>query len=458
VIAPARRAAYEALHAVTTGSLDLPAALSASRDRLRDPRDRALAGEIVIGALRWRAALDAVMAGVARRPMSKLDPEVADILRIGLYQLWHLQRVPPSAVVNDAVELTRVARRGRASALVNASLRAFCRSDPGAFLPPRPSDPSAAPDGALEYLSVALSHPRWLVSRLLARHGFSDTERWLQFNNAAAPLTLHVNPLKTSVPVLRSALESEGLVVELAQFAPGGLLVREGNPLGSPRHAAGDFIVQDEASQLVGHVVDARPGDRALDACAAPGGKTLVLWGDARGKAQIVAADVRPRRIALLRQTLARTAVGATVLQMDLRSGVPFRDVFDRVLVDAPCSGLGTVRRDPDIKWHREESELSGLASMQVTLLRNAAAAVRPGGRLVYATCSSEPEENDAVVEAFLSESRQFAPAGREWLADSQHGSRLAHVCDDGGRLRTFPHVHGLEAFFAAVLVKAKGV
>jgi 16S rRNA (cytosine967-C5)-methyltransferase len=257
---------------------------------------------------------------------------------------------------------------------------------------------------------------------------------------------------------VRSALESEGLAVEVARFAPGALLVRDGNPMSSPRYRAGDFIVQDEASQLVAHLADARPGERLLDACAAPGGKTLVLSCDAAAQARLVAADVRPKRLALLRDTLARTGVDAALLQMDLRGAVPFRAAFDRVLVDAPCSGLGTVRRDPDIKWRREEAELSGLANMQLGLVRNAAAAVAPGGRLIYATCSSEPEENDGVVAAFLSEDRRFSPAGAALLEAGQHWSRLSRVCDEHGWLRTLPHAHGLEAFFAAVLVKAEAV
>jgi 16S rRNA (cytosine967-C5)-methyltransferase len=456
VIAPARRAAYEALHAISGGGQDLPAALAASRDRLPDPRDRALASEIVIGVLRWRSALDHMAEALVRRPLAKLDTEVVDILRLALYQLWHLERVPASAIVNDAVELTRVARRGRASALVNAALRAFGRLDAASLLPAAPDDPDASTGAAVEYLAITLSHPRWLVERWLSRFGFTATESWLRFNNGHAPITLRANTLRTSVENVRSALLRERIVAEPARHAPGALVVRDGNPLTAEGFATGEFLVQDEASQLVAHMADARPGERLLDACAAPGGKTLVLACDAGGAARVVAADARTARIALLRETLRRTGIPAAIVQIDLRDPAPFEPVFDCVLVDAPCSGLGTLRRDPDIKWGRQESDLPALAAAQRQLLSNAADAVRAGGRLIYATCSSEPDENDGVVSAFLAERAEFAAASRAELARLSYWPVLSPLCDELGWFRTLPHRDGLEAFFAAVLVKAK--
>lgn len=450
MIAPARRGAYRALRAIFAEGIDLPAALARERDPLHDPRDRALTGEIVFGVLRWRAALDFMIERLARRPVAKLDPEVVDILRVGLYQLWHLQRVPPSAVVNDAVALTRIAHRGRASGLVNATLRGFTRTGADRLLPS--TEKTAAS------LSVVLSHPRWLVERWLARFGYDAVERWLTFNNSPAPLTLRVNTAKTALPSLQAALARQAVTTGLAHYAPDALTVAEGNPVGSIEFEAGEFIVQDEASQLVAHMSGVRPGERVLDACASPGGKSLVMSNTMRS-GLLVTADVRPRRVALLAETLRRTGVPASIVQMDLRVPVPFPAVFDCVLVDAPCSGLGTVRRDPDIKWRRAETELSAFAAVQRTLLAHAAAAVRPGGRVVYATCSSEPEENDEVVDAFLAERPGlFRDAGREWLSRLATGVRLAEVCDERGRLRTFPHQHGLEAFFAAVLVKLQTV
>ncbi len=450
MIAPARRAAYEALRGTLHAGGDLPAALARERDVLADPRDRALAGEIVMGVLRWRAALDFMIERLVRRPLDKLDPEVLDILRLSLYQLWHLSRVPASAVVNDAVQLTRLVRRGRAGALVNASLRGFGRSSPDRLLP--------APERTAGYLAVALSHPPWLVERWLERLGYDATERWLRFNNTAAPLTLRVNTARSTTGALRDALERADIACEPARYAPDALIVRRGNPMGSASFAAGHFIVQDEASQLVAHMAGVRRGERILDACASPGGKTLVMSNEA-GAAVLVASDVRPARISLLTGTLQRTGVAARVVQMDLRQAVPFPPIFDAVLVDAPCSGLGTVRRDPDIKWRRAAQDFPALAATQVRMLRRAAEAVRPGGRLVYATCSSEPEENEHVVEAFLEAHRgEFSEPGREVLSALPRWQPLAELCDARGRLRTYPHEHGLEAFFAAVLVKGNAL
>jgi 16S rRNA (cytosine967-C5)-methyltransferase len=207
--------------------------------------------------------------------------------------------------------------------------------------------------------------------------------------------------------------------------------------------------VQDEASQMVPLAVDARRGERVLDLCAAPGGKTVIMSGDMEGEGVLVACDVRTRRVALLRDTMRQARCQhAYPLHIAAAGALPFTSTFDRVLVDAPCSGLGTVRRDPDIKWRRHEGDLAGLADRQLALLQRAASVLRPGGRLVYATCSSEPEENEMIVERFLA----TAPGFRRLDLRREGRAELAPVLDDRGMLRTLPFTHGLEAFFAAAL------
>jgi 16S rRNA (cytosine967-C5)-methyltransferase len=323
-------------------------------------------------------------------------------------------------------------------------------------LPPRPSRPDAAPETALEYLSVTLSHPRWLVSRWFQREGFEATERWLQFNNAAAPLTIRTNRSRTTTEALARDLAAGGVETTPARYAPDALLVTAGNALATTAFHDGDFIVQDEASQLVATFAGARPGENILDACASPGGKTVVMANDSRGEARIVACDVRERRVRLLRETLARTGVRAWVLQADLLNPLPLDPVFDCVLVDAPCSGLGTLRRDPDIKWRRHERDLQPLAAAQARLIANAADVVRPGGRLVYATCSSEPEENEAIVAGLLRSRADFRQATADEVRSLPGWPVVQPVCLEQGVLHTWPHRHGLEAFFGAVLVKAE--
>jgi 16S rRNA (cytosine967-C5)-methyltransferase len=452
-IAPARLSAYAALHAVSTGRADLSDALARGREHLEDDRDRSLAAEIATGTLRWRAALDAVIAAFAERPLSRLDPEVLDILRLSAYQLLHLDRIPPSAVVHDAVELARQKKKRSASGLVNALLRRVDRERNRLPLPARPTEPAADRTAAIDYLSVTLSHPRWLVERWLRRNGFAATEAWAQFDNRPAPLTLRANTLKVTPGTLREQLAGHAVDTEPTRFAPDGLTVVSGNPLHTPLAQAGLFFVQDEASQLVATVADARPGERLWDACAAPGGKTVAMAGDMAGHGLIVASDVRPRRVALLRSTLREAeASSVRVVRLDVSMPPPFEGVFDCVLLDAPCSGLGTIRRDPEIRWRRDEHDLARLAAAQDVMLDRACLAVRPGGRLVYATCSSEPDENEDRVAAFLDRRPDFRLAG---AGEARRAGSLAPCVTASGFLRTSPHEHGLEAFFAAVLVRS---
>jgi 16S rRNA (cytosine967-C5)-methyltransferase len=449
--APARVAAYRALRAIADKRVDLPAALAHSRQHVPDERDRALAADIVAGTLRWQRSFDHLIEHFAARPLTKVDEDVVHILRLSLYQLLHLDRVPASAVVDDAVDLTRQARKASASGFVNAVLRETLRQRSRLPLPPRP-DKNADRAAMLAYLGITNSHPDWLVARWLDRHGFDATEEWVRFNNEAPPLTLRANTLQGSRETLAAMLDSTHVATEPTRHAPHGLVVTSGNPLRQSA-AAGAFIVQDEASQLVTLAVDAQPGERILDLCASPGGKTTAMAADMGDRGLLVACDVRPRRLALLKETVrvsGASRIGMVHVPYD--GALPFSTAFDRVLVDAPCSGLGIVRRDPDIRWRREEQGLEQFARTQVALLERAAAVVRSQGRLVYATCSSEPEENEGVVSAFLALNPEF-----ELVDLHEHGlAPLQPLLDAQGMLRTLPFAHGLEAFFAAALVRAR--
>ena len=450
MIAPARLAAYEVLVAISTGHADLASALASSRDHLRDERDRALVSEIATGVQRWRGALDHLIRQAAARPLRRLDPEVLEILRLSAYQLLYLTRVPASAAVDDAVNLTKKMGKRSASGLVNAVLRALSRNRGRFSLPARPEQPDRPEhrEPAIEYLSVTLSHPRWLATRWLDRLGFHHAEAWMQFNNVQAPLTLRANRLRTDVDALRAGLAALGVHAKRGRFAPDALVIDSGDP--PPPHDAfpGDFLAQDEASQLVTLLVGPRPGPRLLDTCAAPGGKTTAFAVDLSNEGLIVACDVRERRIQLLQRTVG--LLGATrvrLVQADASVALPFSGGFDTVVVDAPCSGLGTLRRDPDIRWRREEADLAGLAAAALTMLDRAADQVRPGGRLIYATCSSEPEENEQVAGRFLERAIGFAPVN----ARLAHPSLPAAAIDGRGHLRTTPAPLGLESFFGAV-------
>ena len=449
MIAPARLAAYEVLRAVNDGRSDLPAALALVRPGLPDERDRALAGEIATGTLRWQGAFDAVIAAFAKRPAPRLDAEVLDVLRMTAFQLLHLDRIPASAAVNDAVNLVRKVGKKSASGLVNAVLRRISRERGHLPLPPRP--PAEKRTEALAYLSTTLSHPEWLVARWLDRYGFEAAEAWAVFDNSAASLMLRANTLRISRDRLAEQLAAHGVETEPARFARNGLAVRSGNPLLTPLAHEGLFAVQDESSQLVAELTGASSGERILDACASPGGKTTAMAAAMEDHGLIVATDLRGRRVDLLRRTVeAASARCVRVVRADVAGVLPFVEAFDCVLLDAPCSGLGTLRRDPEIKWRRSPDELEGLSATQAAMLGGAAGVLRPGGRLVYATCSSEPDENEAVVARFLDEHRDFTSA------PDRIPPALARFMTADGYFRTLPFRDQLESFFAAMLVKTK--
>jgi 16S rRNA (cytosine967-C5)-methyltransferase len=451
VIAPARIAAYEALESVASGKVDLGTAIANARGRLPDERDRALAGEIAVGTLRWQGAFDHVIARFASRPIKKLDPEVLIILRLTVFQLLHLDRIPAAAAVKDAVDLAGKAGKRSAAGLVNALLRRVSRERDRLPLPVRPTDDADRME-VLPYLSITLSHPEWIASRFLDRYGFANAARWEAFNNSAAPLTIRANSFKTTREDLRKVLASRGVETEPAQHARDGLVVSAGNPLRTTLDEEGLFVVQDEASQLVASYAGVQPGERGLDLCAAPGGKTTAMAAAMEGRGSLVACDVRGRRVRLLARTVRRSgAENIHIVQADATVRLPFGPVFDRVVLDAPCSGLGTLRRDPDIKWRRTPDDLPPLADAQLEMLRNAASTVASGGVLVYSTCSSEPEENDEVIARFLSRHREFRLQTPPDLDPS-----LERFVETDGRFRTLPHRDELEAFFAAMLVRVK--
>lgn len=440
--APARDAAYRVLRTIATTRHDLGDALSRARDPLPDARDRALATDLATGTLRWRNAIDYQLQRLSTKPLHKLDPEVLDSLRLGAYQLLYLDRVPSSAVVNDSVDLVKRSGLRSAAAFANAVLRRLVRERGALTWPGR--------DDIVEHLAVVHSHPAWLVRRWLERYGVAATERWVQFNNQPPALTLAANRLHNTRSELIERLRSEAIESQPTAIAPHGVTVTRGRALSSDAFAGGYCFVQDEASQIVPELVQATPGARLLDLCASPGGKTVGLAAQCGKPGCVVASDVRTRRVRLLAATLQRCRVDAPIVHVPISGALPFRDgAFTCVLIDAPCSGLGTIRRDPDIRWRREPSEFGTLAATQRDLLWRARSLVGRGGRIVYSTCSSEPEENEDVVAWFLGQATEFE------VMPLRHTDLPAPIIrmDTAGFLRTGAD-HGLEAFFGAILQK----
>lgn len=446
---PAREAAARALLAVDRGRTTLAAELVRARRTVTDPRDRALLVELTAGTLRRRGELDARLAAASNRAVADLDPRVRTVLRLGAYQLAHLARVPPHAGVSESVELARVLGCRRAAGFVNAVLRAVTRQLDAPPLPPEPG-PAADRAAQLAYLTVTLSHPGWLAARWLDRYGFAAARDWCAFNVRSPEITVRVRRPPGREALLRS-LQEGGFEASPAPWVSDALRLAPGVLGRLPVRLRDALTVQDEGAQVVAWTVDARPGNVVLDVCASPGGKTLLLNEALAGRGLLVAGDYRPARVRLLAATLQRAGGAVPVVRVDATRPLPFSSVFDRVLVDAPCTGLGTVRRDPDVKWSRTPADLARFAATQRAMLASAAGVVRPGGSLVYATCSSEPEENDEVVADFLAAHPGFAQVPAVPRGAVQGGEALV---DPRGFLRTLPFRDGLDAFFAAVLVR----
>jgi 16S rRNA (cytosine967-C5)-methyltransferase len=453
VTAPARQAAFGALLSIERRRADLDAAVETARRGLDDPRDRALLHDLVTGTLRWQGRLDWRLAALVSTPWARLDAEVRVALRLGAYQLDHLDRLPDHAVVADAVSLVKTARKHSAAGLVNAVLRRIARGE-GRPLPEL--TPELSGDALVHALAVVHAHPPWLVRRWLEREPRDVVEAWLAANLAPPPITLRVNPLiGGDRDEVARRLASAGVVATPSTRTPLGLVVERGLVATAPSILDGGCRLQDEGSQLAALLAPVLPGQRVLDVCAAPGGKTLAYVAAAGPTGRVVALDVRPRRLVTLAETLRLGgARSASIVQIGARHPLPVAPVFDVVAVDAPCSGLGTLGRDPDIKWRRTPEDLVDLQRVQIDLLRRAAGAVAPGGALVYTTCSTEPEEGTDVVAALLADTPGFALEP----ADAGPSARwLGPFTDADGLLRLHPARHRLDGYVGAVLRRVGG-
>jgi len=404
------------------------------------PRDVGLATELVYGTLRWQRYLDWILAPHSRRPIDALDPRVRVLLRMTAYQLVFLARVPAFAAVNDAVTLAHAGARGAAE-YTNAVLRAFARRGAREREPAPPREP-------IDALATRCSFPTWLAARWVARHGEAEAEMLMRAMNERPPLAVRTNTLRLSRDILAARLaDDDDVATRPTTWAPEGLVAERaaGTPARWRAFAQGACVVQDEASMLVARLLEPRAGETVIDACAAPGTKTTHLAQLMDDRGRIVAADPHPAR--LQRVTEAAARLGVTIVQtieatvQDLVTS--HASQADAVLVDAPCTNLGVLRRNPEVKWRRRPEDIEASAARQLEILSAAATLAKPGGRLVYATCSTEPEENDAVVADFVA-------AQPEWRLDPP--ADFALPLDVGGYLRTRPDRHGTDAFTAVRL------
>jgi 16S rRNA (cytosine967-C5)-methyltransferase len=453
-VSPARAAAFDILLRVEREfSYASDLLHSAAYERLSTP-DHALATELVMGVLRWRSRLDAEIASASSQPLSKLDPEILIALRLALYQFLWLDRVPQRAALHESVELVKRARKHSAASFVNAVLRKLSATS-------RNKDVALNQTALPEVLASTLAHPQWLVERWSREFGLSVAHQICR-HNQAIPTTA----IRLRTPVAREQLDEVQLEKEGISLAHGALLasarsVQAGDVTKTEIFRARRIVIQDEASQLVAALVGLgvlKEASHILDCCAAPGGKTLAI-ADHNSAATITAVELHPHRARLLQKLiLASQSARISIVAADALH-LPLSRPFRRVLADVPCSGTGTLARNPEIKWRLTLDDLAELHNRQIAILRSALAQVAPGGRLIYSTCSLEKEENENVVEQALSENSAFrlldCRPELECLKTTgeltwDKPSSLAR----GPYLRTIPGVHPCDGFFAAILEK----
>ena len=435
--ADARGAALDVLVRVEKGTASDRALDRALQQRPLERRDRALATELVYGVLRRRSTLDAAIARHSRRSLDQLDFAVLAGLRLGVYQVLFLDRVPDHAALDSVVEAVK-ARRPKAAGFVNGILRAFLRQR-GA----------QGPGGELvdSDWATRLDVPRWWAERWRDRYGDERSEDWFAAALLPVPLVLRRHPRVVDKDQLVRELAAEGVEVEESGHAPGSLVVTAGNPVGSDLLGAGSFSLRSDASQLVASLLSTDIRGRLLDACAGRGGKSIQIAEDTAAD-MVVAHDLSAWRLAACREAARRARTPEVrAVAGDLSCPGAFRTTFSAILVDAPCSGLGTVRRRPELKWRNDPQRLERLAGLQRQILTNAAALLADGGLLLYVTCSTEPEENERVVEAVVEASPDLVA---EAVDDHVGG---AFVGPDG-YFRTYPGYPELDGFFAAMICR----
>ncbi len=432
-----RRIALRILNELDTGDKTLDALIDASYETVKFPekRDRALMQALVYGVLRYRSRIDEIISHFSNTALRKIKPKVLNVLRLALFQIIYMDRIPNSAAVNTSVEMAKSVSAQWTVRFVNAVLR---KASAG------PLPPSSG--GAVEK-----SIPGWLFSRWKKRFGESGTDMICNAVNSIPPITIRTNTLQKSRKELLTDFHGNAEEISATEFSPEGISFA--NPKGAvsdmPGFMNGDFQVQDEAAQLAGHILAPKPGETVLDACAGLGGKTGHTAQLMRNRGELYAVDKESQKLKKLKKEMQR--LGISIVETfchDLSSRWrPRQAPFDRILLDAPCSGLGVLRRNPDAKWSVSEKDLFRLHDIQIRLLENLAPLLKPSGIIVYVVCSTEPEETESVVEAFLKSNPNFQP-------EPLHSLKLlpSDCITEKGFFRTYPNRLSMDGFFSARL------
>ncbi len=406
-------------------------------------RDRALVTELCYGVVRYTLTLDWWLEQVSGRKVADLDPWVRNILRATLYQIAYLDKIPVPAAIHEGVELAKEFTHKGGVKFVNGVLRGYLREKGRIKLP----DPEKYPH---LYLSLKYSFPQWMVKRWSLEWGAKQAEEYMASLNIPAPLTLRVNTLKTKRQELKEALRREGVAAEESLLLSDALVLKKGQDLSKlDAFRKGLFQVQSESSMLASLLVNPMPGDTLLDSCSAPGGKSTHLAQLMKDQGKIISCDIHGHKVKLVEKNAKRLGISIIqpLAQDAQKLSVHLSGKIDRALVDAPCSGLGVIRRKPDLKWKRKLSDFASLAELQLKLLEEAARALKSSGVLVYSVCTNEPEETYQVAEKFTAENADFIPTDlTPFLPERLKGEGSAPK----GILQLYPHKHNLDGFFLA--------
>jgi len=408
-----------------------------------NPLDRKLLTQIAYGTLRMRAYLDWVIRRFYRGNFTTMEPGIKNILRTAMYQIYFTDRIPDFAVIDEAVKTVKKTHP-QASGLVNAILRNTLRGKDRVIFPDIQQDP-------VRHIATVYSHPAWLVKRWLPVFGKDETVAMCKKNNEIPPYTVRINRMKTTRRQSMEELIRDGFDVKATDFSPDGIIIlHSAVPLRETKlFQSGCIQVQDEASQLIAYLAAPKPGDTVLDICAGSGIKTTHIAAIMKNRGHIVAVDINKVKIASLKEnvkkqgiSIVEAKVGDVTIPIDSS-----HESYDIVLIDAPCSGVGTLRRNPEIKWHSSDAAVRKLLVLQKAVLNNAAQYVKKGGRLVYSTCSILPEENEQMIRDFITRHRNFT-------CFTTHANIHTSLIDNRGFFRTYPHRHQMDGFFGAALLK----
>jgi 16S rRNA (cytosine967-C5)-methyltransferase len=439
----ARETALKILHDIEVNNAYIKIAFDRNLKNAGATReDTAFITELVFGTVRLKLKLDYIIESFSKIRMERISPWILNILRLGVYQTLFTDKIPVSAAVNESVKLARRYGNKGSVGFVNAILRNIDRGRDQITYPDSKSDP-------VGYLSAMHSHPRWIVKRWLDRYGYSFTEDLLKSNNKKPDFTIRANTLKNDTATLARLLEERGYAVTPGRYVPEALVVEKpAGILETPEYKQGRFVVQDEGAMIIARYLNPEPGDSVIDICSAPGGKATHMAQIMGNDGSIRAWDIHDHRVDTLKWNIMRT--DTSVINAELCDAAVLHNQYkctaDKVLADVPCSGLGIVRRQPDIKWARKEDEIGELCSLQYEMIKAAAAYLKPGGVMVYSTCTLEPEENEGVVNRFIDSNSEYSIEPAEWLIPVQ----LRDTIPGDGMVRLYPNMHAVDGFFMA--------